>query len=198
VWELTQAVADARCELHLFQAVEAAIMPLEALALASLIRVKDYKTIFEFGTYKGVSTTQLALNAGKDGKVYTLDLPEDDPRHGLTIRASEEEALTTQKGKGSLVPADLVARVELLRQDSAIFDPTPFENRMDFVFVDGAHSFEYVQNDTQKGWRLLRGGGMIAWHDCTPRYRDLVRFLRPFNHPVSRVAGTSLAFCVKP
>jgi predicted O-methyltransferase YrrM len=198
VWELTQAIGNARCELHLFQGVQAAIMPLEALALASLVRAKGYKIIFEFGTYKGVSTTQLALNAGPDGKVYTLDLPEDDPRHEMTIRASEEKALTDEKGKGSLVPADLVPRVHFLRQDSATFDPTPFESRIDFVFVDGAHSFEYVQNDTAKGWRMLRAGGTIAWHDCTPRHREVVRFLKSFKHRVSRIAGTALAFCVKP
>jgi hypothetical protein len=27
VWELTQAIGNARCELHLFQSVQAAIMP---------------------------------------------------------------------------------------------------------------------------------------------------------------------------
>jgi hypothetical protein len=27
---------------------------------------------------------------------------------------------------------------------------------MDLVFVDGHHGYEYVKNDTEKGWEMLR------------------------------------------
>jgi len=181
----------------LFHEVQAAISPLEALALASLIRSHGYKRIFEFGTYQGVSTTQFALNVGSDGKVYTLDLPENDPRHGLAITSRQEEELTAEKGKGALIPADLLERVEFLREDSAQFDPAAFENQIDLVFVDGAHSAAYVENDTKKGWRMLRPGGSIAWHDCNSRHHEVVRFLKHFEHAVTRIADTSLAFCTK-
>ena len=197
VWQIAPYVADPRCEVHLFREVQAAISPLEALALASLIRSHGYKRVFEFGTYKGVSTTQFALNVGSDGKVYTLDLPENDPRHGLAITSRQEEELTAEKGKGALIPADLLARVEFLREDSAQFDPAAFENQIDFVFVDGAHSAAYVENDTKKGWRMLRTGGSIAWHDCNSRHHEVVRFLKRFEHSVTRVADTSLVFCTK-
>ncbi|MBV8224331.1 MAG: class I SAM-dependent methyltransferase [Verrucomicrobia bacterium] len=197
VSEIARSDADPRCVVHLFHEGQSAISPLEALALASLIQSHGYKKIFEFGTYKGVSTTQFALNAGPDGKVYTLDLPENDPRHGLTITSCHEEKLTTEKGKGSLIPHDLLGRVEFIREDSAQFDPSPLENRIDFVFVDGAHSADYVENDTKKGWRLLRNGGSIAWHDCNPRHLEVVRFLKQFERSVTLIAGTSLAFCTK-
>ena len=103
--QIAQLGADPRCLVHLFREGQSAISPLEALALASLIRSHGYKTIFEFGTYKGVSTTQFALNVGPDGKVYTLDLPENDPRHGLAITSRREEELTAEKGKGCSDPS---------------------------------------------------------------------------------------------
>jgi predicted O-methyltransferase YrrM len=181
----------------LFREGQAAISPLEALALASLIRSHGYKRIFEFGTYKGVSTTQFALSVGPDGTVYTLDLPENDPRHGLAITCRREEELTVDKGKGALIPADLLPQVKFLREDSARFDPAPFENQIDFVFVDGAHSAAYVENDTKKGWRMLRPGGSIAWHDCNSRHLDVVRFVKQFGHSVTRIADTSLVYCTK-
>ena len=195
--EIARSDADPRCVVHLFHEGQSAISPLEALALASLIQSHGYKKIFEFGTYKGVSTTQFALNVGPDGKVYTLDLPENDPRHGLAITSCREEKLTTEKGKGSLIPPDLLERVEFIREDSAQFDPSPFENQIDFVFVDGAHSAAYVENDTKKGWRMLRPGGSIAWHDCNSRHLDVVRFLKQFEHTVTRIADTSLVYCTK-
>ena len=195
--EIARSDADLRCVIHLFREGQSAISPLEALALASLIQSHGYKKIFEFGTYKGVSTTQFALNVGPDGRVYTLDLPENDPRHGLAITRRQEEELTVEKGKGSLIPADLLNRVEFLREDSARFDPSPFENQIDFVFVDGAHSAAYVENDTKKGWRMLRPGGSIAWHDCNSRHLDVVRFLKQFEHTVTRIADTSLVYCTK-
>jgi hypothetical protein len=197
VSEIARSDAEPRCVVHLFHEGQSAISPLEALALASLIQSHGYKKIFEFGTYKGVSTTQFALNVGPHGRVYTLDLPESDPRHGLAITCRREEELTAEKGKGALIPADLLPCVEFLREDSARFDPGPFENQIDFVFVDGAHSAAYVENDTKKGWRMLRPGGSIAWHDCNSRHIAVVRFLKQFQHTVTLIGGTSLAFCTK-
>jgi hypothetical protein len=48
---------------------------------------------------------------------------------------------------------------------------------MDVVFVDGAHSAEYVRNDTDVALRLLKPtGGLILWHDYGSRYwKDLTR-----------------------
>jgi len=69
---------------------------------------------------------------------------------------------------------------------------------MDLVFVDGYHSYEYVKNDTEKGWEMLRPGGIIAWHDCVPDRPEIIRYLKSL-HPLPRlVESTSLAFAIKP
>ena len=61
------------------------------------------------------------------------------------------------------------SRKQIPISDSAKFDPTPYESKMDLVFVDGAHSADYVRNDSEKGWRMLRPGGVLVWHDFVKR-----------------------------
>lgn len=195
---LDLADATTRWTLQLFPGVGASVSPMECAALAALIAKTNASRVFEFGTYKGVSTTQLALNISPQGRVFTLDLPEDHPAYSLEISKESERAIASEKGKGILVPADLRDRVTFLRFDSAKFDTTPYLESMDLVFVDGAHSYDYVENDTIKGWKMLRSGGAIAWHDCVSSHPDVVRFLKGFRSDIKLVDGTAIAFAVKP
>ena len=175
-----------------FRGVEASVTLTEGAALAALIQLSKAKRVFEFGTYKGVSTTQLALNLPVDGIVYTLDLPEDHPIY------LEYSRLASETGMKILVPEDVVSKVQFLKSDSAEFDTTPYRNSIDLVFVDGYHSYEYVKNDTEKGWEMLRPGGIIAWHDCVPDRPEIIRYLKSLNPLPKLVESTSLAFAIKP
>jgi tRNA A58 N-methylase Trm61 len=186
-----------RWTLQSFPSVGASVSPMECAALAALSRLVGAKRVFEFGTYKGVSTTQLALNVGDGGMIFTLDLPEDHPAYTLPIPKPEERQIAAEGGKGILIPRDLLDRVTFLRSDSAVFDESPYFGSIDLVFVDGAHSYEYVKNDTEKGWRMLRSGGVLAWHDCNAQHRDVVRYIKECGFDVKLVAGTALAFAIK-
>jgi predicted O-methyltransferase YrrM len=189
--------ASSRFIMQTFPGIGSSISMQEGAALAALIQKVCAKKIFEFGTYKGVSTTQLALNLPDDGMVFTLDLPEDHPAYTLAIPKAEERQIAVETGKGILIPNDVRHKVTFLRSDSAIFDTTPYLNSMDLVFVDGAHSHEYVKNDTEKGWEMVRPGGIIAWHDCTPSHPEVVRYLKSFTPKPTIVRGTALAFAKK-
>lgn len=186
-----------RWSFQSFPSVGASVSPMECAALAALSYLVQARRVFEFGTYKGVSTTQLALNIAKDGMVFTLDLPEDHPAYTLPIPKPEERQIAAEGGKGILIPQDILDRVTFLRSDSATFDEAPYLGSMDLVFVDGAHSYEYVKNDTDKGWKMLRPGGVLAWHDCNAQHRDVVRCIKEFGADVKLVAGTALAFSIK-
>jgi predicted O-methyltransferase YrrM len=188
---------SSRFIMQTFPGVGASISMLEGAVLAAIIQKISAKRIFEFGTYKGVSTTQLALNLPDDGMVYTLDLPEDHPAYTLAIPKAEERQIAAETGKGILIPQELLNKVTFLRSDSATFDTTPYLDSMDLVFVDGAHSYDYVKNDTEKGWEMLRPGGIIAWHDCTPSHPEVVRYLKSYTPTPTLVRGTALAFVKK-
>lgn len=187
-----------RWTLQSFPSVGASVSPMECAALAALTHLVNAKTIFEFGTYKGVSTTQLALNVAEGGMVFTLDLPEDHPAYTLPIPKPEERAIAAEGGKGILIPRDLLEKVTFISADSARFDETPYLGSMDLVFVDAAHSYEYVKNDSEKGWKMLRPGGVIAWHDCVASHRDVVKYIKECGHEIKLVGGTALAYAIKP
>jgi predicted O-methyltransferase YrrM len=184
--------------LAMFPKGRASVSPLESLVLVLLLKRAKARNIFEFGTYKGISITQLALNVPEGGQIRTLDLPDDDPRYTLPITNSDDIRIATEKGKGAFVPPDLRPRIQFLKGDSATFDETPLAGLVDFVFVDGAHDAEYVRSDSEKGWRMLRPGGTIVWHDCRIQDAMVVRYLLGCEYKPSRISQTSLAFATKP
>lgn len=49
----------------------------ELAILASLVRLRESHRIFEFGTFDGRSTVNLAVNATAHTQVFTLDLPSE-------------------------------------------------------------------------------------------------------------------------
>jgi len=186
-----------RAVLALFPKTNASISMVEFICLILLLKKAKATRVFEFGTYKGVSITQIALNLPPDSRILTLDLPEDQSQSLFSISDPEDAVIAFEKGKGALVPADLRPRIEFLKQDSAQFDESPLVGEIDFVFVDGAHNAEYVRNDSEKGWRMLRAGGIIAWHDCRVADPAVVRYLLQSSFKPVRVLGTSLAFATK-
>ena len=192
--------ADSHCEritLALFGRTEASVSALEYLCLATLLKRVGARRIFEFGTYKGVSITQMALNMPEDAAIYTLDLPEGDTSSLYPITVADDRKIAFQTGKGGLIPEEIRPRIQFIRQDSAQFDETPLLNSMDLVFVDGAHNDEYVRNDSEKAWRMLRSGGVLVWHDFAVDAPDVIRYLLRCPFKPQHVSETSLAIAFK-
>jgi predicted O-methyltransferase YrrM len=187
-----------RILLDLFPQTYASVSVLEFTCLVLLMKSAKATRIFEFGTYMGVSITQFALNLPPESVIYTLDLPDNTTNTLLSISDPDEAAIAFEKRKGALVPPDVKPRVTFLEKDSAAFDESPLAGLIDFVFVDGAHSYDYVKNDSEKGWRMLRSGGVMAWHDFRMQDPDVVRYLLESPYQPARILNTSLAFARKP
>jgi predicted O-methyltransferase YrrM len=181
----------------LFSQVNHSISFVEAVSLGVLLQKVKARRVFEFGTNRGISTTQLALNVGKNGQVFTLDLPMDNRETKFEIKFEDDLALAHQWEKADLIPGYCRERVTFLEHDSATFDESSFVESMDAVFVDGAHVYEYVHSDSEKGWRMLRPGGVIIWHDFRPQTPDVMRYLLQSNFKPKRIEGTTLVFAIK-
>jgi len=54
------------------------------------------------------------------------------------------------------------------------------ENDIDFVYIDGNHSYEYVKNDISLYYPLVKDGGLIGGHDYIPFYGTVVRAVNEF------------------
>ena len=178
-------------KLAMFPRSHASISVIEFTTLILLMKKAEARSLFE-------SVTQFALNLPAESLICTLDLPDGTSDTQFAIPDPHEADIARQGDKGSLVPPELKSRVTFLKLDSAALDESPYAGRMDFVFVDGAHSYDYVKNDSEKGWRMLRSGGIIAWHDCRPQDPDVVRYLLESSYQPSLILGTSVAFAIKP
>ena len=68
-------------------------------------------------------------------------------------------------------------KIRQLFGNSLNFDFTPYQSKMDLVFVDGAHHYETVASDTANGLKLLKPGGYLVWHDFANfgDYHDVTR-----------------------
>jgi predicted O-methyltransferase YrrM len=164
----------------------------ELCVLCALVRAKNARTVFEFGTFEGNTSYHFALNMPVDGRVYTVNLP---PGAVPRLKSDDGDDLFHPAGgsrhrwEGTMVGA----KVELLQSDSASLDVSAFTESMDLVFIDGGHSREYLENDTSLAFRMVRPGGLIVWHDYMV-WNDVTTFLNAFSrgHHLEHIAGTSL------
>ena len=184
--------------VRIFPAVTFSVTLLEAMSLGVLMRRCNARRVFEFGTHRGVSTSQLAANVPADGEVFTLDLPRADTQTYFKVDCPAEKEVANFPVKGDLIPKELREKVRFLEQDSARFDPKPYAESMDFIFVDAAHTMDYVVNDSEKAWAMLRPGGILAWHDCRAQSPDVIKYRRRCAYKPSLIADTTIAFAEKP
>jgi hypothetical protein len=87
-------------------------------------------------------------------------------------------------------------RITALIGDSATFDFAPYRGAIDFVYVDGAHSYDYVRNDTEAALGLLSPNGVIAWDDypaISGVYRALNELAPTLSGSLFHILGTRLA-----
>jgi predicted O-methyltransferase YrrM len=184
--------------------VEGNVTLLEILAINRLIVNNKPQRIFEIGTFDGRTTINMAVNSLPDSKIYTLDLPKDKMElTKLSLVPGDQIYINKDISGSRYVNKPEASRITQLYGDSAAFDFSPYFNTMDFVFIDGSHSYDYIQNDSRIALKLLKAEkGVILWHDygswegVTRALNEL--FLRDNNFKsIRQIEGTSLVLLIK-
>jgi predicted O-methyltransferase YrrM len=153
------------------------------LALARLVRAR---TIFEFGTYLGIQTLNLAANF-PEGRIYTLDLDEASFQ-GLQQDANDKPLTQTHmeyQGKLAFLNTPYEERITRLYGDSNKFDFLGLTSRIDLIYVDGGHDRITLESDTKNAFKMLSHGhaGCIAWHDHgNPTYPQVKEYLEGLSN----------------
>lgn len=177
--------------------VEGYIDDANRVVVAALCAAVGAKSFFEIGTNRGRTAWTVARNV-PDCRVVTLDLPSPDAAVALDLNSSDRAFLGEGWASGEAFHDTPEAdRVTAVFGDSATFDFTPYAGAMDVVFIDGAHSYSYVRNDTEAARRMLVPNGMIAWDDYPTIpgvYRYLNEIAGTWNSPLYHVLGTRLVF----
>jgi predicted O-methyltransferase YrrM len=146
--------------------------------IAALCRALEAKTFFEIGTNRGRTAWTVARN-NPDCEVFTLDLPSraSIDQLMLQVNASDRDFFVQAWDRGDAYRGrEEEQRITTLEGDSATFDFSPYTGRMDVVFIDGAHSYSYVKNDSERAFRMLAPDGLIAWDDY-PAIPGVYRYL---------------------
>jgi predicted O-methyltransferase YrrM len=135
----------------------------EIIALASLVQAMKPKVIVEIGTYKG-GTLYIWSRSNPQAELFvSIDLPGGQYGGGYAKcrRKLYEEFLYDRRN----IELRLIQRdsheAATLQQLLAILD----SRLVDFLFVDGDHTYEGVKRDYEMYGPLVRPGGLIAFHD---------------------------------
>lgn len=133
----------------------------EFLELAKVVKEQNCKYIMEIGTYRGGTLFVFSQLADPRATIISLDFH-------LTffgkVRGTLQKSLLrrfVRNGKSLF----------LLRQNSHLPETLKVvrdilqEHELDFLFIDGDHSYEGVREDFMMYSPLVREGGLIAFHD---------------------------------
>ncbi len=135
----------------------------EISSLCQIVAARQPKKILEIGSYRGLTTLNLAMNAPQ-AEVHTLDLPPGADPDTTQFEHSDRQIILTRtgyfyEGRGE------AARIYQHYGDTASFNYQEIGGDVDLCLIDAAHSYAYVRNDTAKTLPLLTDDALVLWHD---------------------------------
>ena len=163
--------------------------------LVALARALAAREIFEIGTHNGATAWTIARNV-PGAVVHTLDIPID-AEPALSFSDTDRASRTPGGARAYDMlsgPAEVVQHVG----DSARFDFGDFRGRCDLVYIDGAHTPDYVRSDTRNALSILSDRGAIVWDDYWRRVGGVREVLDASDLPLYRVQDTRLVLYLRP
>ena len=125
--------------------------------LLGIYRGLNPRRVMEIGSYRGGTLYKFIKNSKPGTKMCSVEV---DPNEALWMGWAKDGGvdLTVIKGWSS---------------DQAVIDRTRKEfGELDFLFIDGDHSYEGVKRDFVTYGPLVRPGGVIAFHDIVMNESD--------------------------
>ncbi len=119
--------------------------------------------VVEIGTAKGGSLYLWTQAAADDATIVSIDMPSVGFGGYAPCRAPFYESFARGEQNVHLLRADSHA-AETLEQLKSILDGQP----IDFLFIDGDHTYDGVKADFESYSQLVRSGGHVVLHDVLP------------------------------
>ena len=151
-----------------FQVFGISIRPIqvkyEITKLLEIVTELKPRVVLEIGTAGGGTLFLFTKATDPEAKIISIDLP-GGPFGGGYPEWKIHPYKSFSKGK---------QKIYLIRRDS--HNPQTLEEvkkilsgeKVDFLFIDGDHSYEGVKRDFEMYSPLVRKGGIIAFHDIVP------------------------------
>ena len=146
----------------------------EILGLLHILERHPPRYVCEIGTACGGTLFLLAKACSSDALIMSIDI-------GLTFERSLVHS-HIGAGKQQLIPIRADSRApETIRRVRSFLRG----HELDLLFIDGDHSYDAVKADFSNYGPLVRGGGLIAFHDILPDFRT--RFGTPTDSDTGEV-----------
>ncbi len=149
--------------------IKPAQVPQEIIGLMSAVKKIAPKIILEIGTATGGTLFFWTKIAPPDALIISLDLPFGKFGGGyLSCQKRLFSSFSQDKQTIKLIQADS-HKSESLEQVRKILAG----RQVDFMFIDGDHSYNGAKQDFENYKNLVHPGGLIALHDIAPNQTDL-------------------------
>lgn len=118
--------------------------------------------IVEIGSWKGKSTIWLGKGseAGNKTRVYAVDPHTGSSEHQRKNETTETLEEFTRNIKNAKVDNVVVPLIKTSEEAARNFD-----RLVEFIFIDGAHEYEFVKLDLDAWFPKVINGGVMAFHD---------------------------------
>ena len=135
----------------------------EIRALCQILLRCRPRTVLEIGTERGGTLFLFTRVASPDAVLVSVDLPEKHfkPWHSLYPRFQQNKQKVFVVSGDSHAASTLNSVREVLGNQ-----------KIDFLFIDGDHSYEGVKRDYENYQSLLNDLAIVAFHDINPRRKN--------------------------
>ena len=121
-------------------------------------RATGRRRIVEIGAWHGVNTRRLRSVMAPDGIVFAVD-PFPAGRFGIRWEKLIAKTETSRVTRGSVV------FLETYSEQAAVAFGGREDTGIDFLFIDGDHTYDVVSRDWHLWVPFVVEGGMVALHD---------------------------------
>lgn len=136
----------------------------EILELLRILHKTKPKYILEIGTAGGGTLFLFSRIASEDAIIISIDLPGGRFGGGYPKwRIPVYKSFAIQNQRIYLIRGDSNDTATLQKVKAILGS-----NKLDFLFIDGNHTYPAVKKDFEMYSPLVREGGMIAFHDIVP------------------------------
>jgi len=170
----------------------------EIYSLMKILSEKKPKTMLEIGTAKGGTLFSITKILPNDAKIISLDMRGGSFGGGYAKwRTPLYKSFVSENQKLNLLLGDSHSEETLANIKHILGD-----EKLDFLFIDGDHSYEGVKKDFEMYSPLVRKGGLIAFHDIaehkfdkTCRVSDLWEELKKKNKHLEIIESKEQGLC---
>jgi predicted O-methyltransferase YrrM len=133
----------------------------EIQSLLLIIQKLKVSTMLEIGTWNGGTLFLFARMANSNAKIISLDMPGGEFGGGYEkFKIPFFTNFAQENQKIYLIRASSHLASSLLKVKNTLED-----RKLDFLFIDGDHSYNGVKKDFEMYSPLVRKDGLIAFHD---------------------------------